>query len=463
MGDTIYVHINNAVRVLKSDLDQQTLNCIHEDLSLINPRWQQQERYGRWKNREPKYISCYENKDGVLILPRGYINDLLQHLQGRAYELIDRTRKLDEVDFDFKAELHGYQQMALKDVAARRYGVLEAPPGAGKTVMALAVIARRRQPALIIVHTRELMYQWRERILEFTGLDQEEIGLIGDGHNAPTPKITIAIINSLYRLKDELKDRFGQIVVDECHHIPARTFTEAVSVFDGFFMLGLSATPYRSDGLTRLIHLFLGEKTHCIRARELQQIDKIMRAHLVVRETGRHYRFEGDRYQRLIKTLAGDRQRNQMIAGDVIRHTQKYPGIALVISERVSHCEALCKLICNQGADAVLLTGSTPSAQRSSIIDSLNAGEIKILVATSQLIGEGFDLKQMSSIFLATPVGFSGRIKQYIGRILRIAEEKKHAYIYDYVDESPTLKRSFNSRQRVYRELGVSRKDSLDC
>jgi superfamily II DNA or RNA helicase len=338
----------------------------------------------------------------------------------------------------------------------QRFGVLEAPPGAGKTVMALAVIARRRQPALVIVHTKELMYQWHKRSCEFLDIPADSIGLMGDGNNRMGDKLTIAIINSLYKIIDDVKPLIGHLVVDECHHTPSRTFTEAVSVFDSTFMLGLSATPYRRDKLTKIIYFYLGDKAHQINSHELQAIDKIMRAKLIIRHTNCAYFFDADEYQYMISALVNDAKRNKFIVEDVVRRASAPDsGIALVISDRVSHCKDLFNAISGRGVKACLLTGSVQTKERARIVEDLNCHQAKVLVATAQLIGEGFDLKQLSSIFLATPVKFTGRVKQYIGRILRVTEGKEDALIFDYLDTNGMLKNSFQSRMSAYYDLGV--------
>jgi len=256
----ITVHVDNAVRVLEADLPPETVKRIEADLTLPNPKWEQVEKYNRSRRRnfQPEMLAFFQRSNGVLILPRGYINHLLGRLGTLPYMVVDRTRTLDPVDFGFRARLHPYQLAAVRDLTARRFGVLEAPPGAGKTVIALDIIARRRQPALVVVHTKELMYQWHRRALEFLNACDDDIGLVGDGRKDIGRKLTIAIINSLYRVMDEVKPTIGHLIVDECHHTPARTFTEVVGRLDASFMLGLSATPYRRDKLTRLIYFYLG-------------------------------------------------------------------------------------------------------------------------------------------------------------------------------------------------------------
>ncbi|MCK9263460.1 MAG: DEAD/DEAH box helicase [Desulfomonilia bacterium] len=454
----ITIHVDNAVRILEADLPPELIKRIEADLTLPNPRWEQVEKYSRSRRRnfQPEMLAYYQRHNGVLLLPRGYINHLLGRLGRRPYLVVDRTRTLDPVDFGFRARLHPYQLAAVRDLIARRFGVLEAPPGAGKTVIALNIIARREQPALVVVHTKELMYQWLRRATEFLDLGEDQIGLIGDGRKDIGRRLTIAIINSLFRVMDEVKPTIGHVVVDECHHTPARTFTEVVGGLDTAFMLGLSATPYRRDKLTRLIYFYLGDRLHTILPRELQEINRIMRATLKVRKTRRAYYFDADEYQSMISTLIADRDRNAVIARDVADHVRsRQSGIALVISDRVSHCEELHRMITSAGVEASLLTGSVPTARRSELVERLNRSRTHVLVATSQLIGEGFDLKILSSIFLATPIRFTGRVKQYIGRVLRVAEGKNEALIYDYVDDNGMLISSFQSRLSAYEDMGV--------
>ena len=455
---TAYIHIDNAIRIFEADLPQESVKRITADLTLPNPKWEQVELFSksRRRNVQPEVLKYYQRKSGVLILPRGYINHLQSIMKDVDHTIVDKTRTCEKVDFTFTATLHPYQAAAVKDMTARRFGVLEAPPGAGKTVIALRIIELRKQPALVIVHTKELMYQWQKRAAEFLDISEDEIGLIGDGHKTLGKPLTIAIIHSLYKIAQEVNPLIGHVIVDECHHIPARTFTDAVGLFDSAYTLGLSATPYRRDKLTRLIYFYLGDKIHQIKPQELQAKGRIMRAQLIKRETGCKYFFDSDEYQYMIAALVADRKRINLIVEDVIIQTcSSGDGIALVISDRVAHCEELYAAIVAKGIDAFLLTGSIPIQKRSEIVRDLNSSRNSVIVATAQLIGEGFDLKHLSSIFLATPIKFTGRVKQYIGRILRVTEGKDEALIYDYVDENGMLKSSFQSRLSAYRDMGV--------
>ena len=162
--------------------------------------------------------------------------------------------------------------------------------------------------------------------------------------------------------------------------------------------------------------------------------------------------------QGCITALVNDSVRNEMIIQDVINQTEKQ-GTALVISDRKDHCYTLHSRLVAIGIDAKLLTGSTPSKERAQVIEDLNNGEGKALVATAQLIGEGFDLKSLSSIFLTIPIRFSGKVKQCIGRIIRIDEGKETPLIYDYVDVPGVLRSSYRDRLKAYKSIGVSLSD----
>ena len=453
-----YIHIDNVIRIFEADLPQEAVKRITAELTLPNPKWEQVEMYSksRRRNVQPEVLKYYHRKSGVLILPRGYINHLQSIMKTVPHTIVDKTRTCEQVDFTFTATLHPYQARAVKDMTARRFGVLEAPPGAGKTVMALKIIELRKQPALIIVHTKELMYQWQKRAAEFLDIAEDDIGLIGDGHKTYAKPLTIAIIHSLYKIAQEVKPYIGHLIVDECHHVPARTFTDAVGLFDAAYVLGLSATPYRRDKLTSLIYFYLGDRIHQIKPQELQAKGRIMQAQLIKRQTGCKYFFDSDEYQFMIAALVADRKRINLIVDDVIKQARSNgDGIALVISDRVAHCEEIHAAIIQKGIDAYLLTGSIPMQKRAEIVRDLNSSRNSVIVATAQLIGEGFDLKHLSSIFLATPIKFTGRVKQYIGRILRVTEGKDEALIYDYVDENGMLISSFQSRLSAYRDMGV--------
>ena len=443
-----------AADCLLTDIDSLLEQELKSRLTIDNPRYQAAKKYGRWigKKLQPT-LKYYEPVPGGLRFPRGFSNQavlLCREVTGESPEILDKRRLLPEMDFYFRGELRPYQQEAVGLICRRSFGVLEAGTGSGKTVMALAAIARRRQPTLIVVHTKELLYQWQERIAGFLDC---AVGLVGDGHFAVEP-LTVAIVNTARKRVHELVPHFGQLVVDECHRVPAALFTDVVANFDCHYLLGLSATAFRrDDGLTRLIYYFMGDRIHKVDQGELQASGAVLKPALIRRTTLFSYPYRGD-YQALIKALTRHEGRNMQIVGDIVKVvSEPDAGTALVVSDRVSHCELFARLLAERGVQVALLTGQVSAESRAEIVAAVQQGRLQVLVATLQLISEGFDCPGLSTLFLTTPITFEGRLLQVIGRIMRPAANKQ-ARVFDYVDESVSaLNRSANIRWRVLSEL----------
>jgi superfamily II DNA or RNA helicase len=277
--------------------------------------------------------------------------------------------------------------------------------------------------------------------------------LIGGGKKVPGEKITIALVQSLYKCVDEVFEKIGFLVVDECHRCPSRTFTEAVTGFDSRYMLGLSATPWRRDKLSKLIFWHLGDVHHEVDKKHLIQTGDVLPAEVIVRETDfKPYHDPVNEYSKMLAELTADKDRNILIAGDVARETASNTGICLVLSDRKAHCANLRALLKFRfKIEADLLTGDLSMDERQNVIERLNQNKVKVVIATGQLVGEGFDCRDLSTLFLSTPIRFSGRVLQYLGRVLRPAPGKKKARVFDYVDiRVDTLSKAAMARQKVY-------------
>jgi len=424
--------------------------AIKERLTIDNPKYVSAKRYGRWvgKRLQPT-LKYYEPVPNGLRFPRGFANQailLCREYMQETPQIVEARRFLPEGDFAFSGELRPYQELAVTKVAGRSFGVLEAGTGSGKTVMALAIIAARRQPTLIIVHTKELLYQWQQRIAQFLDLNA---GLVGDGRMEVRP-VTVAIVNSARKMVSELAPLFGHLIVDECHRVPAALFTDVVSRFDCHYLLGLSATAFRSDeGTTRLISIFMGDCVHQVNQAQLQATGAIVKPELIRRKTTFTYPYDGD-YHALITALVLHQGRNLQIVEDIVQTAGRpQSGVLLVVSDRVSHCEVFAVQLAARGVSTALLTGQTPTEQRAQIVRDVQEGELRVLVATLQLIGEGFDCSGLSTLFLTTPITFEGRLLQVLGRIMRPAAGKQ-PQVYDYVDEQVSvLRRSAEGRRKV--------------
>ncbi len=428
------------------------LTAIRQQLTIANPKYLAAKRYSRWvgKKIKPK-LYFFREQEATLFFPRGYGNRavaLCQRLTGTTPQIIDQRRLLDKISLDFHGELRPYQEDAVEAVYSRSFGVLEAGTGSGKTVMALKIIVLRCQPTLIIVHSKELLYQWKERISEFL---QTEPGHAGDGRFEIRP-ITVAIVNTARKHIQELPQHFGQLIVDECHRVPASLFTNVVNGFDSFYMLGLSATAFRrEDNTTQLIYTYMGDRVHIVDHHKLALSGAIVQPDIIQKETAFSYGFHGE-YSTMIKALTENSTRNRQIVDDITKILHAgHQGTILLVSDRVAHCEAMAQLLRQEKQiNSVLLTGQVATDRRAEIVREVQNGTVKVLIATLQLIGEGFDCPGLSTLVLTTPIKFEGRLLQVVGRIMRPSAEKK-ALVIDYADNNvPVLRKSAGARLQIF-------------
>ena len=447
------IEIGKQIKLTQLETDIR--ETLIKQLTMFNPKWLENERMGRWNRGTPKILRLYSKWKDTLWIPRGYMRRLLMLCRENHVEVQigDHRRELSTADFEFSGVLKDFQAMAVKKMLSKEFGTLSAPTGCGKTVMALYMIAARKQPTLIVVHTKELAFQWIEAIEQFLGIEESAVGLIGSGSHKVGEKVTIALVQSLYRCADEVSEGVGHLVVDECHRAPSRTFTEAVTEFDSKYMLGLSATPWRRDKLSKLIFWHLGDVHWEIDKSQLVEEGHILQAEVILRETSFDpFHDPVQHYSKMLLELTSDDDRNRLIASDVATESARDQGVCLVLSDRKKHCKTLQAMLkYKHNVHADLLTGDLSNEDRRSVLQRLNKGDVKVLIATGQLVGEGFDCKALSTLFLATPIRFSGRLIQYLGRVLRPDQGKKKARVFDYVDARvDILKAAAKQRQRVY-------------
>lgn len=451
-GLTMKILISNQIII--EAVPDTLMSELRDRLSFVNPKFLENDRlgYSNWNTK--RVLKFYEIDNGVISLPRGFIRQLLSlcRREDVTFHIQDNRRTLPEVDFTFRGKLRPYQKSAVSDVLGHDFGVLNSPTGSGKTCMALYCISQCKQPVLIICHTLQLLNQWIDRIETFLGIPKDQVGVIGNGKKEIGEKVTVGIVNSVYRMANEISKYIGFLVVDECHRCPSRTFTEAVTAFDSKYMLALSATPFRRDGLSRLIYLHLGDQVHKVERDDLIEKGHVLPFEVISRKTNFTTCLDAsEEYSRMLSQLTQDHERNVLITQDIITEVNNGGGICLVLSDRKKHCEAISHLLYVHGIRSELLTGQVSTKEREATIERLSAGLAKVVIATGQLIGEGFDSKRLSTLFLTTPIKFNGRVLQYLGRVLRPAPGKENARVYDYVDSRVgVLRASANARARVY-------------
>jgi superfamily II DNA or RNA helicase len=260
---------------------------LKDRFTFDNPAYLDAQKHGRYTGKIPLRLTyCREHHDGSMSFPGGAMRDIDTAVRKWGHvAVIDERRTLPEVDFTFAGGLRDYQTDAVHDVLGSDFGTLEAGTGSGKTVMALNIIAERRQPALVIVHTKELLHQWVSRAQQFLDLEPGEIGIFGDGKKVLGDRLTIGMVQTLRGCVDQVADHVGHVIIDEVHHVLASTFKDVLSAVDCRYQLGLTATPYRRDGLGKLIEWFVGPVVHRVARGRLMDTGAILRPQIITRRT----------------------------------------------------------------------------------------------------------------------------------------------------------------------------------
>ena len=225
------------------------VNFLKEKLNFANLEVIIKKRMGVSVYGLERYFKLIENQGDRVAIPRGFLNELTDflHEQSIKFEISDKRTKLKSTQFETSYKLFKYQEEAVKEILSSDNGLLVSPPGSGKTIIGMDVIARLKQPTLILVHKKQIFNQWLERIEGFLSIPKKEIGQYVSSKKKVGKKITVAMVQTLGRLKNlaELRDKFGLVIIDECHHMPAKTFRNVITKLNPFYLYGLTATPER--------------------------------------------------------------------------------------------------------------------------------------------------------------------------------------------------------------------------
>ena len=344
-------------------------------------------------------------------------------------------------------------------------GVLSATTAFGKTVIGAWLIAQRRVNTLVLVHRRQLQDQWIERLSTFLGVPRDAIGRVGGGIRKPTGAIDVAIVQSLVRrgaVKESVR-HYGQLIVDECHHLSAHNFERVARAARAKFIMGLSATVTRKDGQHPIMFMQCGPVRHRVDAR-LQAVARPFAHTAIVRPTGFRSRRAVNpdvriQFQDLYDELIADADRNDLICREVIQAVRAGRS-PIVLTERNDHLDELARRLSPEVRHLVVLRGGMTRRE----YDRTNAelavipgGEERVLLATGRYMGEGFDDARLDTLFLTLPVSWHGTVAQYVGRLHRLYQGKREVYVYDYADlEAAMLSRMFDRRCKGYEAVGYA-------
>lgn len=467
----VHVTLGSRVTVSAQDLTPAMASTLMHAASLRNPAFDERQRLRRSTWDTPRYLRSYdETLAGDLVVPRGLFS-LVESLiteQGSRLELTDERVDGSPVELEFGGVLRGDQANALEAVTGHDLGVLVAPPGVGKTVIACAAMACTGRPTLVLVDRKTLADQWRAQISGLLGI---KAGQLGGGRTKRGGVIDVAMLQTLARRNDvaEVTAGYGLVVVDECHHVPAAAFEDVVRQIPARRWFGLTATPYRRDRLDDLIGLQLGPVRHTITS-EVTPVGQLPVAgaeagperRLVLHHTA--YRYSGDAdpfgpggIAAVYRDLVADDDRLALVIDDVVEAVGRGRH-CLVLTQWTAHVNRFAAELAGRGHEPVVLVGGMGARARAAAMARLDPqssdGPI-LVVATGPYVGEGFDCPVLDTLFLAAPISFSGRLVQYAGRILRPWPGKEFAEVHDYVDiDVPVIASSLSKRARGYTSLG---------
>jgi superfamily II DNA or RNA helicase len=450
--------LDSQIHISRIGLPASLVGFLKEELNFANNEYQVKKNINKNTFGVQRYFKLLNETSESISVPRGFIGRLLRFCKEQQIEYVleDQRRKVELINFKGSIALREYQLPAQQAATKKDFGIIVAPPGSGKTVLSLALIKDKQQPALILVHRKQLADQWIERIESFLGIPKKDIGRIGSGKNKPGKHITVAMIQSLEKAlgsaeNTALFNAFGTVIIDECHHVPAESYQRVVSKLNSYYMYGLTATPFRKYNDGKLIFIHLGEIVYEIKAPEIQ---KQRGTQIIIRDTDLFVPFntKTDKFETLFKILIHDSLRNQLILNDVVSQLNAGKK-AVIITERKEHITSLQQYL-KQSYDTIALSGEDSNLSKKSKWAAINKGDFQVLITTGQYFGEGTDIQNIECLFLVYPFAFEGKLIQYIGRVQR---SEVSPTIYDYRDHKISyLERLFKKRNLYYKKLDQS-------
>lgn len=426
----------------------------------------------------PRIISCSEFADNYLMLPRGCEEAAVDFFKGNGVEvgIEDKTNPGQRIEAEFKGSSYEEQQLAIDALEAHRCGTLYATTAFGKTVTAAALIARKKINTLILVHTKALLDQWRERLEEYLTTDFQpeeqpkgrgrrkkfrQFGALSSTENTLNCKIDIALLQSCMN-DNEVKPfvrNYGMVIVDECHHAPAVNFERVLREVNASNVYGLTATPIRKDGHQPIIFMQCGEIRYTADSKS-QQAQQSFRRLLIPRFTShRSIKADGGNYAQVIDELIENESRNRLILADVASNLTE-GRTPIILTARTAHVDLLAEECCKICPNVIRLVGNDSAKAKREAMAQLSRvpnDEPLVVVATGKYVGEGFDLPRLDTLMLALPVSWKGLIAQYTGRLYRNYPGKTETRIYDYINlRVPICDSMYRKRLHGYKAVGYS-------
>lgn len=453
----IKVGNNIEVTEMNSIQSQKLIHYLKSKLEIDNPDFYKLQKSGKWTGGTERRLILYQKVKNGFLIPFGSLQDIYYLFKGEAnFEL--EFKKVENVNFNSKIKPYDYQEQAIEMAIRKKNGVIIAPCGAGKTEMALEIIARVKKPALWITHTKELLNQSKERALSLFDIPKECFGEITNGKVNIGTHITFATVQTLSKINlEDIKNAFGIIVVDECHRVGGTPtnlmmFYKCLSQLACRYKIGVTATPKKTNGLEATMYSLLGNKIIEI---PKEVVDEKL-CPVEVYKVNTNYELNINDitktdgtidYTKFINSLCKDDFRNDVI-NLIIREILRENKNCIVLSERVKHLEILN----SSRNDSLILTSK--SKNRNEILESFKSGKTKVLFSTYQMLAEGFDYKDLNCLVLATPQKNERIVTQACGRVARKSDKKQKGEIYDLVDDFGMCYGMWKKRKSIYKKNG---------
>ena len=447
--------VGNEIRVIEPTSDFRKM--VESELTVNNPDFARLKKMGKWTGGTPSTIRFYRTEGKDIILPFGCLKEYV-------------FKNIKDVEADFEqtenviytqyVPLYEYQDKAVEEALAKRNGILVAPCGSGKTQMGLALARRISKPTLWITHTKDLMVQAEERAKSIFDLPKEAYGEITEGKVNVGTHLTFSTVQTLARVNlDNLK--FGCVIVDECHHAvqsykSTSMFAKVMNQISCRYKFGLTATPYRGDGLEKGMFALIGDICSVVDEEEVKEktVPVYEKWYNVPSSTNVIDCYNGDGtldYTRLITGLCNDEVRNFSIGRKIV----DIEGSCLVLSDRLSQLETLMNFVSNfKKCDMVKATNTKKGKEeRKEAIEKLKDGRIDCLFATYKLAKEGLDIPSLEHVVMASPIKDKSTVIQTAGRVARKAEGKTCGYVHDFIDDMGILQGMAKKRKNIRKHL----------
>jgi len=454
--EPLSIRVRNQIVLVRTQISGEIVEFLKKELNFLNTEYLAKRQLGKSVYKVQKYFKLIEELGDTIFLPRGFIHRLISFLDDHKlnYAVQHEHASFDEIFFKSSVELTPSQRRVVDSAMMYDQGVIVAPSGSGKTIIGLELVAKRKLPALILVHRKQILDQWIERIQTFLNIPKSHIGQYSGIKKKIGKEITVGSLQTMARREDlsNLKDQFGTIIVDECHHIPASTFREVIAQLNPSYIYGLTATPKRKHNDEKLIYFYIGDIIARMETVGLTPALPVIKQPLeiVVRTTNLSipFEFSTDNFHLLAQVVCFDTARNRMIVDDIMRETKGGKKV-LVLSERKEHLKIL-NLYLKGKCETILISGDDSVRARKSKERQIENGDYQVVLSTGQFFGEGVDKRGFTCLILAFPFSFEGKLVQYLGRLRDIGIQRR---IFDYRDKNILfLERQYKMRKRYYKK-----------